>query len=49
MLGVSRSSIYRLINSGQLDAVKSGASTLLLVKNIRRHLANLPSIKHSAT
>jgi excisionase family DNA binding protein len=42
MLGESRTTIYRLINAGQLDAVKRGASTLVLVDGIRRYLADLP-------
>jgi hypothetical protein len=49
MLGQSRSSVYRFINSGQLDAVKSGASTLVLVESIRRYIANLPSFGRLAT
>jgi excisionase family DNA binding protein len=44
MLGTSRSSVYRLINSGQLYAVKSGASTLVLVDSIRKYLASLPRL-----
>jgi excisionase family DNA binding protein len=42
MLGESRTTIYRLINAGQLDAVKRGSSTLVLVGSIRRYLASLP-------
>jgi excisionase family DNA binding protein len=42
MLGESRSTIYRLINAGKLDAVKRGSSTLVLVGSIRSYLADLP-------
>jgi len=42
MLGESRSTIYRLIHTGALDAVKRGSATLVLVDSIKRHLAGLP-------
>jgi excisionase family DNA binding protein len=42
MLGESRTTIYRLVNAGKLDAVKSGSSTLVLTASIRRYLENLP-------
>jgi excisionase family DNA binding protein len=42
MLGQSRSAIYRLINAGHLQAVKSGSSTLVLTASIRRYLETLP-------
>ena len=42
MLGESRSTIYRLIHTGVLDAVKRGSTTLVLVESIKRHLAGLP-------
>jgi excisionase family DNA binding protein len=42
MLGESRSTIYRLIHAGQLDAVKRGVTTLVLVSSIHRYLASLP-------
>jgi excisionase family DNA binding protein len=48
MLGQSRSSIYRLIISGQLHAVKSGASTLVLLDSIRKYLAGLPRWRDGA-
>jgi excisionase family DNA binding protein len=44
MLGESRSTIYRLIHAGKLDAVKRGTSTLVLVGSIRSHLASLPRL-----
>jgi excisionase family DNA binding protein len=42
MLGESRSTIYRLIHAGTLDAVKRGSSTLVLVGSIHSYLADLP-------
>jgi excisionase family DNA binding protein len=42
MLGQSRSAVYRLINTGQLHAVKAGGSTLVLTKSIREYVENLP-------
>jgi excisionase family DNA binding protein len=42
MLGESRSTIYRLIHAGKLDAVKRGVTTLVLVPSIRRYIASLP-------
>ena len=42
MLGESRSTIYRLIHAGELDAFKRGSSTLVTVESIRRYIANLP-------
>lgn len=33
-LGVSRKHIQRLVNSGELDSLKSGARTLVVVKSI---------------
>jgi excisionase family DNA binding protein len=48
MLGESRSTIYRLIHAGQLDAVKRGSTTLVLVPSIRRYLASLPPFESRA-
>jgi excisionase family DNA binding protein len=42
MLGESRSTVYRLIHAGKLEAVKSGAATLVLVSSLRKYLAELP-------
>lgn len=33
-LGVSRKHIQRLVNSGDLDSLKSGSRTLVIVKSI---------------
>jgi excisionase family DNA binding protein len=48
MLGESRSTIYRLINAGKLDAVKSGTSTLVLTASIRSYLETLPRFESRA-
>jgi excisionase family DNA binding protein len=42
MIGESRSTIYRLIHAGKLEAVKRGVTTLVLVPSIHRYLASLP-------
>jgi excisionase family DNA binding protein len=42
MIGESRSTIYRLIHRGELDAVKRGVSTLVVVDSLRRYVASLP-------
>jgi hypothetical protein len=42
LTGESRSSIYRQLRSGELDGLKSGATTLVTVPSIKRRLANLP-------
>jgi len=41
--GLSRSSIYKLFQTGALTPRKSGARTLILVKDLEDYLANLPS------
>jgi excisionase family DNA binding protein len=48
MLGESRSTIYRLINAGKLDAVKRGCSTLVIVASIHRYLDSLPPFESRA-
>jgi excisionase family DNA binding protein len=42
MIGESRSTVYRLIHTGALIAVKRGSGTLVMVDSIHRHLDNLP-------
>lgn len=37
-LGIGRSSVYALIKSGSLDAIKIGTRTLLTTESIRRLL-----------
>lgn len=40
--GESKSSIYRALAAGELDAVKRGRRTLVTTESIRRRLRNLP-------
>jgi predicted DNA-binding transcriptional regulator AlpA len=42
MIGIARSSLYRLFQDGQLTPRKSGKRTLVLVSDIERYVANLP-------
>jgi hypothetical protein len=41
--GLSRSEIYRRLAAGDLQAVKSGSRTLILMASLRAHLENLPA------
>ena len=43
MLGMSRSSIYRLLASGDLEAKKAGDSTMILMSSIDAYCAGLPA------
>jgi excisionase family DNA binding protein len=49
MLGESRSTVYRLIHAGKLDAVKRGATTLVIVASIHRYLESLPAFEGGVT
>ena len=40
--GESKSSIYRALAAGELEAVKRGRRTLVTTESIRRRLNNLP-------
>ena len=40
--GLSRSEIYRRLAAGQVHAVKSGRTTLVMMESLRDHLASLP-------
>ena len=40
--GISRSELYRRMAAGQIQAVKSGRTTLVLMDSLRAHLASLP-------
>ena len=40
--GLSRSELYRRLTAGDLQAVKSGSRTLVLVHSLHAHLASLP-------
>ena len=42
--GIGRTSIYELINTGQLPARKRGRRTLILTEDLQRCLQSLPSI-----
>jgi hypothetical protein len=42
LTGESRSRIYELIGSGEYEAVKSNARTLITFESIKRRMANLP-------
>ena len=42
ILGVSHSSLYRLIAAGRLDARKLGTKTLITTESILRLVAELP-------
>jgi excisionase family DNA binding protein len=48
LTGESRSSIYRSIRKGELDALKSGAATLVTFASLKRRLANLPRFGNRA-
>ena len=41
---VSRSTIYRAVNAGELEAVKLGAATAITVASFDRWIAGLPRI-----
>jgi hypothetical protein len=41
--GLSRSELYRRLSDGKVQAVKSGARTLILMDSLRAHLASLPA------
>jgi hypothetical protein len=40
--GISRAELYRRMAAGQIEAVKSGRTTLILVASLKAHLAELP-------
>lgn len=42
LIGESRNTVYRLLAGGKLQAVKRGASTIVLMSSIRAHMASLP-------
>ena len=43
-LGVGRSSVYSLLKSGRLDAIKIGRRTLLTTESIKRLAHSRPDI-----
>ena len=43
MIGHGRSTVYKLINEGKLEAVKSGKRRLVVIESIRNYVATLRS------
>jgi excisionase family DNA binding protein len=46
LLGVSRSSLFELLRTGQLPAVKLGRRTLIRSSELRRFIANLTAAEY---
>ncbi len=44
--GLSRSEIYRRLAASDLEAIKSGTRTLILMDSIKRYLASLPTAQY---
>jgi excisionase family DNA binding protein len=44
-LGLSRDTIYRLLGTGKLTAVKHGSKTLLPIAGLRDYAASLPEAR----
>ncbi len=42
LMGISRTRTYELIKGRQLEAVKAGRRTLLIMESVRSYLASLP-------
>jgi len=42
---MSRSELYRRLAAGQIQAIKSGVRTLILLDSLQEHLASLPPAK----
>lgn len=42
MIGLGRSSIYKLFDEGKLTPRKSGRRTLILVEDLKRYVESLP-------
>ena len=40
--GLGRSGIYEGMNSGEIDGVKNGRRTLIILESLRRYVASLP-------
>lgn len=43
MIGLGRSSIYKLFDEGKLTPRKSGKRTLILVEDLERYVKSLPA------
>lgn len=38
MLSISRAAFYRLLSAGEIEAIKSGASTLVIVASVKAYV-----------
>lgn len=48
LTGLSRSRLYELLRSGDIERIKVGSSTLILVESLRRFIhSRRPSADHS--
>ena len=45
MIGKCRRSVYQLIASNQLEAVKSGRNTLVVFASVKRYVNGLPTAR----
>ena len=45
--GHGRTKLYELLNSGKLEAVKSGARTFITVESAEAHVASLPKYREA--
>ena len=43
MIGIGRSSLYKLFSEGKIQPRKSGKRTLVLVEDLERYINNLPA------
>lgn len=43
MIGIGRSTIYKLFDEGKLVPRKAGKRTLILVEDLKRYVENLPA------
>ncbi|PGH56492.1 excisionase [Azospirillum palustre] len=42
MIGVGNTKFHELLNSGEIEAVKSGRQTLVLTSSLHKYVENLP-------
>jgi len=42
--GISRATVYRLLNDGKIEAVKVGGATRFIVASVERYYASLPRV-----
>ncbi len=47
--GLSRSTQYRMLERGEIEAVKVGRSTRIVTASVERYFANLPRIGKQST